>query len=479
MLAPHVAVLLLLGVSAAFLVVGLRASARHLEDYLTARGSLRARTLAWTVFASGMGGWILFSPAESATWGGVAALVGYGLGAAAPVLAFVPLGRRMRELIPQGHSLTEYVYHRYGRAMYGLVLVVMLLYMGIYLTAELTGMALAVQLVSGLPLWASAAVVLGATLAYTAYGGLPASVRTDVVQTWLILPLFAVLVVGGVLVLGGGGSLAVLREKAPQLLSLGYAAGWETGVTLVVAILAANLFHQGYWQRVYAARDPEELRRGFLAAAALSAPVVFLAGTFGLFAVALDRAQPASTALFGALLPSAPQALVVILLVLTVALAASTTDTLLNGMVSAFTVDLHRLYPHVPSGRLLRWARWATVLLAVPVFVVAAQGYSVLYLFLIADLVCAAALVPTFLGLYRPRLSGGAAAAATVLGVVAGFAFFPDPAFQRGRLSVAFLVALGVSAAVSAAAASVGTPFDLGRLREAARPITERVGESG
>ncbi|MCS7234537.1 MAG: sodium:solute symporter [Armatimonadota bacterium] len=474
MLGPYAAVLLLLVVSGVFLAVGLRAPARHLEDYLTARGTLTARTLAWTVFASGMGGWILFSPAESATWGGVAALVGYGLGAAAPVVAFVPLGRRMRELMPEGHSLTEYVYHRYGKAMYGVVLLTMVFYMAIYLTAEVTGMALAVRLVSGLPLWASAAIVLGTTLAYTAYGGLPASVRTDVVQTWLILPLFAVLVAGGVALLGGTAPLAVLRGKAPQLVSLTYAAGWETAVALVVAILAANLFHQGYWQRVYAARDPDELRGGLLGAAALSGPVVFLAGAFGLFAVALDRAQPASTALFGALLPAAPQALVVILLVLAVALCASTTDTLLNGLVSAFTVDLHRLWPHLPSGTLLRWARWATVLLGVPVFVVAAQGYSVLYLFLIADLVCAAAVVPTFLGLYHARLSGNAAALAAVLGMVAGFLFFPDPSFQRGRLSLAFLVALGVSTGVSVILASLGSPLDLTRLRSAVRPIEGR-----
>jgi Na+/proline symporter len=242
---------------------------------------------------------------------------------------------------------------------------------------------------------------------------------------------------------------------------------------LVVAILAANLFHQGYWQRVYAARDPSQLRRGLLVVAALSAPVVFLAGTFGLFAVSVGRAQPASTALFGALLPAAPPVLVVVLLVLAMALAASTTDTLLNGITSAFTVDLHRLRPQIPASSLLRWARGATVAVGVPAFLVAAQGYSVLYLFLLADLVCAAALVPTFLGLYYTKLSGRAAAWATVLGVLAGFAFFPDPGFQRGRLSLAFLAALGVSAAVSLLAARVGRSFDLGRLKAAARVIPE------
>jgi Na+/proline symporter len=164
---------------------------------------------------------------------------------------------------------------------------------------------------------------------------------------------------------------------------------------------------------------------------------------------------------------------VVVLLVLAVALAASTTDTLLNGVTSAFTVDLHRLRPEIPARALLRWARAATVVVAVPAFLVATQGYSVLYLFLLADLVCAAALVPTFLGMYSTKLSGRAASWATVFGVLAGFVFFPDPGFQRGRLSLAFLAALGVSAAVSLVAARVGSPFDLGRLKAAARVIAE------
>ncbi len=44
-------------------------------------------------------------------------------------------------------------------------------------------------------------------------------------------------------------------------------------------------------------------------------------------------------------------------------------------------------------------ARWFTVLLMIPVVLVALQGISVLRLFLIADLLCATAVLPVLMGL--------------------------------------------------------------------------------
>ena len=35
-------------------------------------------------------------------------------------------------------------------------------------------------------------------------------------------------------------------------------AGWESIVVLAIAVTAANLFHQGYWQRTWSATDPDE-----------------------------------------------------------------------------------------------------------------------------------------------------------------------------------------------------------------------------
>jgi hypothetical protein len=42
-----------------------------------------------------------------------------------PIGSFVFLGPRMRKVMPEGHSLTEFVWFRFGRVMYVVTLCVM------------------------------------------------------------------------------------------------------------------------------------------------------------------------------------------------------------------------------------------------------------------------------------------------------------------------------------------------------------------
>jgi len=72
--------------------------------------------------------------------------------------------------------------------MYVFVLVVSLFYMFIFLSAELTGITSALQLIAGVPRWQTATLIGGFVLVYTGYGGLRASIFTDTLQTLLILP---------------------------------------------------------------------------------------------------------------------------------------------------------------------------------------------------------------------------------------------------------------------------------------------------
>lgn len=475
-----VAIAVVIAAALGFALVGVvhaRAQRLSIEDYISARNSAGTSATTATLVASAMGAWILYSPAEAGTWGGLTALVGYGLGSAAPMLALIPLGGRMRALMPDGHSLTEFVWLRYGRGMYALTLGVMLFYMFVFLAAETTGIALAVRLVAQAPLPLTAALVGLATVAYTAYGGLPSTIFTDRIQAAVIMPLLVVVLTGVVVAMGGGGAVVEqVRSGAPALLSLGHRPGIEAAATFVIAILAANLFHQGYWQRVYIARDDRVLRNALLASAAVVVPVVILPGLLGIVAVASGRAEVPSVAFFNLLLGVAPAWLVLTVLVLAVALAMSSIDTLLNGLAAVFTSDLARMRPGEGDRRLLRWSRLITVALAVAAIAVASRGYSVLYLFLVADLVCAAAMVPVFAGLYAPRFSGAAAMISTLAGLIAGVAFFPDPGFTRGHLLTSFALAASVPAVITAALAFVGRPFDLERLRTLVRPLARPSG---
>ncbi|HZY65048.1 MAG TPA: hypothetical protein VFE21_04135 [Rubrobacteraceae bacterium] len=445
-----------------------------LEDYITARGSIGAVMAAVTLVASGMGAWILFGPAEAATWGGLPAILGYSLGSAAPLLAFILLGRRIRRVMPEGHTLTEYVFHRYGRGMYVFTLFVMMFYMFIFLAAEITGMSLVANLIADVPLWITALIVILSTLAYTAYGGLRASIFTDAVQTALVLPLLALVAVAGYFLLGGFEPTAAgIADVAPQLVQWGNIAGLEGALTFLIAILAANLFHQGYWQRIYAVRDQQALQKGFLIAAVVVVPIVFVAGLFGIAAVGLGRAETPSVALFGVLLQVMPVWLAIGLVLLGLALVMSSADTLLNGIASIVAVDLRRAMPGSRTRFLLGASRISTLLLAVPLLWIAAQGYSVLYLLLLADLVCAAAVFPVFYGLYSERYTGRAAILGTLAGLVAGGFLFPGPAMTRGSLLGAFVAAAAFSVFVSLLLTPRRRTFDLGTLAGSVRQLDE------
>ncbi|MEW6637970.1 MAG: sodium:solute symporter, partial [Actinomycetota bacterium] len=202
-------------------------------------------------------------------------------------------------------------------------------------------------------------------------------------------------------------------------------------------------------------------------------PIVLTLGLFGLAAVGLDRAQTPSVALFSVLLESLPPALEAALVILGLTLVMSSADTLLNGLASLVAVDLRRALPGVRARSLLRISRWSTVALALPLLLIASQGYSVLYLFLLADLVCAAAAFPVFYGLYSDRYTGRAAIWAMLAGLVAGGLLFPDPAMTRGSLLGAFAAAALVPVAVSFVLTPRRRTFDLGSLAETVRSIRD------
>ena len=201
-----VAVLVTIITVLAFAAVGIAYARRFrmtAEGYIVGGRSAGGMAAMATLVASVMGAWILFSPAEAATWAGLIAVVGYGVGQAAPILAFMVLGPRMRRLMPQGHSLTEFVWFRYGRAMYGLVLVIAVFYMFVFLAAEMGAIARAVQFVADVPLLLTLVLVALATLAYTVYGGLRASMFTDNLQFLLIFPLMVLVLAVALVELGG------------------------------------------------------------------------------------------------------------------------------------------------------------------------------------------------------------------------------------------------------------------------------------
>ncbi|WP_372973006.1 sodium:solute symporter family transporter [Marinobacter sp.] len=404
--------------------LGLRArkTASGLDDYMTARNSQGATTIGLSFLASGMGAWILFAPPEVGAFVGPVALAGYALGAALPFIIFATLGPLIRRQMPRGRSISGFAEERFGKGMRRWVSLISVLYMACFLAAELTAIGSITGLLSDLNGQVVIIAVAVTTLIYTTWGGLRASLATDRWQALLLMALLAAVL------------FVDWKHLPPVTASAGlpgipFWSAVSVALTLVLAVTAANLFHQGYWQRVWAARDSASLWKGAILGGGTTIVVVAIVGGLGMSAAmaGLDLGQPPIP--FFALLSEAPQWLGAVALVLAVTLVASSVDTLQNGIASLAVAE--------KDGLTLTAARWVTVALMVPVVIVALQGVSVLRLFLIADLLCATAIVPVLMGLWA-RVTPTAAMGGALAGLVG--AVLPDWV-MTGSLTEAFYIA--------------------------------------
>ena len=394
------------------------------DFFLSARNSTGTFGIAMSFFASGMGAWVVYGTTEmgatpALSWLGV---LGYSFASAAPALVIMWLGPLVRDFFPEDEaafSTTDFALKRYGRFMQLAVASVSVFYMFIYLVAELTSISNVYALLVGKETYdwvnfmdlnedytTSIAVSIGVfTIFYTSVAGLPSSIVTDKFQGIMMALLVLVLTIA----VCGSSENRVSYDEFKKA-SNWTADGGYAFVTLVIAIMAAELFNQSTWQRVWASKDTSSLRNGFALGSFLVFILMMFFGIMGLIAYANDPAaydafeKYAYLSFFDLLLPLG-EGWHIITLILVTALAASSVDSLQNGITSILNYDLVDTFNVSPS--VIRWiSRLALVGVNIAAIVKAAERYDVLSLFLVADLVCATSVFPLFLGLLDPKKYG-------------------------------------------------------------------------
>ncbi len=419
----NIAYVLMVGTLGFFGYVGYQAATeRELDQdsFLSARGTQDSLRIGLSLFASGMGIWILFGPSEVGYYGGFWDVVGYALSASTPFLLLAYVGPMIRERLPGGVTLADYVRMRIGRPMQIYVGLISVAYMFTFLFAEFTAIGKAMEILGNMDPLIPMVAVGGVTATYTAYGGLPASLRTDRWQAWVVIWLIVVLL----LILFGGdlGSLisdakAYNPEDDWSIGSMSYMDSFSSGLALVVAITAAEMFSQGNWQRAWASEDDEALKKGALLAAGLVLPLVFVMGVLGTVVAGQGAVDDPSTAFFN-LITDAHILVIAAFVVLGIALVCSSVDTLQNAVVASISRDL-------ADGKMdLKQARIVTLAM-IPVaiyFASTMDALSVFQIFLVADLLATATVLPVFLTLWD-RIDSRAALAGAICGLLSVVAY--------------------------------------------------------
>lgn len=417
------------------------------QDFLlSARNSQGWISLGLSFFASSMGAWVLFAAPEvgclSSWWG----VLGYAVASSFPFLLLCILGPMVRSRFERGFCVTDWVGQRFGRPMQILVGIVSLFYMWVYLVAELTSMGNLVRDFSGLdPLHALLPVSL-VTMLYTMVGGLPASIWTDRLQGVIMVVAILVTIIACVTGLD-------IRESAWEKASVWSDKGFEAFVTLILAILGAELFNMGTWQRVYAARDSGNLRKGLTFGALLIFPTMMLFGLVGILAEAQDqsRAQPSlviKALAFFDLLRAQSAWVAYLAFALGVCMVASSVDSLQTGLLSVISQEITRLQWSPMALTLL--GQSFVVIVNIPAIIFAHEatkdvllGLDVINLFLVADLLTLSIAVPVFAGLGTVATQNGALAGCfSGFVTIMAFGWFEFSTFKAG-LEMFTLMAFG------------------------------------
>lgn len=368
-------VFIIVGYFALMLTIGYWAFRKGKEE--SADYFLAGRDVGWLVvgaslFASNIGSEHLVGLAGSGAAGGLA--VGHFEWLACLILLllgwlFVPFYLRSGV-----YTMPEFLEQRYNAAArwylasvsiigYVLTKISVTLYAGAVVIHELTGMdklasALALVIITGI---------------YTVAGGLRAVVYTEVIQTFLLILGSVTLTILGITQIGGWQNLTA---KLPA----DFFSMWKpvshpdfpwTGI-----IFGAPILGLWYWctdqyivQRVLAARNLEEARRGTIFAGFLKILPVFIFVLPGMIAVALFSDITSATAdsafptLVTRLLPIGLKGLVIAGLL---AALMSSLSSVFNSCSTLITRDLYKkLHPSATERQLVMVGRIATGVLVV------------------------------------------------------------------------------------------------------------------
>ena len=352
------------------------------NEYFVLSRSENTVGLALSFYASGMGLWILTAPAEVAWWGLGYDVIGYAVSAATPFLLLYFLGSKIAELTPDGATLPQFIQSRYGRNAQIIVSLVAIIYMSAFLIAEFASIIFlfpSISETSGI----AVAVLIGLfTFAYIRKSGFKASYITDRFQGVAIIVLLFILF--GVWFSENSYADIVNYSK------LGGINSFETfslrsALAVVLAVTAAEIFSQGYWQRTFSAKNSETVKKASLIAGFGAFVTILLLGFAG--AVGAGKGIESPTLSFIEQFELSP-VLSVLLIVLCTLLVASSIDTLENAISSTISLDI------LKKG--VKEAEYTTLGIVILAIIASTVVTNIFSVFLVADLFATCLVFPTF-----------------------------------------------------------------------------------
>ena len=363
------------------------------KSYFVMLKSQKTLNLSLSFYASGMGLWIIASPAEVGWYGLGFDVIGYAISAATPFVLLYFVGPRIVQTVPDKATLPQYISQQYGNFAQVFVSIIATIYMSAFLIAEFASINFLfpeISKTSGLIVCTAIAVV---TFLYLNLSGFKASLVTDRFQG---ISIIALLIIVLVLWISQNGISNIIEASYDGGLNTFTFASFKSALAVILAVTAAEIFSQGYWQRTYSAIDENVIKKSSIYAGLgcfITVLVLGIAGSagagFGIENPSLSFIQQIEFNTFSRIL----------VIVLCTMLVASSIDTLQSAISSTMALDLVK--------RGVSEAKIITLIITFGSLGLSFYVTNIFSVFLFADLLAVCLVFPAFYKIKSRKTSQG------------------------------------------------------------------------
>ena len=358
------------------------------DEYFVLNKSEGVLGLSLSFYASGMGLWILTSPAEVAWYGLGYDIYGYALSAATPFILIYIFGPKIADLLPKGATLAQFVETKYGNIAQKIVSIVAVIYMGAFLIAEFASISFVFESISSVRGILISLLIAITTLAYLFRHGFKASYFTDRLQSYGIILLLAIVL-----------TIWLSQNSLSELVTYANAGGlnsfetfsFKSALAVIIAVTAAEVFSMGYWQRTFSAENSKAIKQASIFSGIGAFLTILILGIGGAVGAGKGIESPALSFIEQLDLNNFT---IILLVSLATLLVTSSIDTLENAIASTISLDILK--------KKSEEAKLITLLVVCISLVISIEVTSIFNVFLVADLFAACLVFPAF---YRIKKS--------------------------------------------------------------------------
>jgi len=358
------------------------------DEYFVLNKSEGVLGLSLSFYASGMGLWILTSPAEVAWYGLGYDIYGYALSAATPFILIYIFGPKIADLLPKGATLAQFVETKYGNIAQKIVSIVAVIYMGAFLIAEFASISFVFESISSVRGILISLLIAITTLAYLFRHGFKASYFTDRLQSYGIILLLAIVL-----------TIWLSQNSLSELVTYANAGGlssfetfsFKSALAVIIAVTAAEVFSMGYWQRTFSAENSKAIKQASIFSGIGAFLTILILGIGGAVGAGKGIESPALSFIEQLDLNNFT---IILLVSLATLLVTSSIDTLENAIASTISLDILK--------KKSEEAKLITLLVVCIALVISIEVTSIFNVFLVADLFAACLVFPAF---YRIKKS--------------------------------------------------------------------------